>query len=151
MLIQSFSLEEIEEYQPTKDEILISINDEIHQCANVQKGWLDILRLSFHDVDPYRYSSHASLIALQEDNEYKCFAKSHAEAIKNFLQMHMIHELKKICVHCTGGISRSVGVKVALELHYNHRDVSKKRQNLFYNRTVCKRLLRVLKGVEENS
>lgn len=83
---------------------LISITDPGRPEANLQDGWLGILRLAFHDVDQTTFpGANPNLEPLSTEQ---------AQSIARFIMDHQL-DSRRLIVHCRHGISRSSAVAKA--------------------------------------
>lgn len=80
---------------PNGQEVIVSIHDREQGPAQLQDGWKDILRLSFHDTD------------VPKDN-YNVFGPEQAKAVMAFIEQHA--DVERVVVHCNMGVSRSAAV-----------------------------------------
>ena len=122
MIIKTFSKLEIqklksllhEQYsedivnQILNNSLIISIYGSDESKAQIEnQGWKHLIYFKFDDIDI-------------ETKDYKLFNKDQARIIIDYIkESNPTH----IFVNCEAGISRSVGVKVALEKIYNNKDV----------------------------
>ncbi|HJP58756.1 MAG TPA: hypothetical protein VJ865_02105 [Gemmatimonadaceae bacterium] len=98
------SRENVEQYEPTKREICISISDPSAAPARLSPRFLSVLRLWFSDV------------VESEDPADILFALDHATSISEFLEA--APDVDRIVLHCNMGVSRSPGVALGLcDLH----------------------------------
>lgn len=98
------SREEAERYEPSPNEICISISDPDAEPANVSPLFVAVLRLRFDDVT--ERGVPADIL----------FGPHHARAIVAFLDKWP--GAKRVMVHCNMGVSRSPGVALGLcDLH----------------------------------
>ncbi len=86
---------------PPGDAVLISITDPGREAA-LPSGYLEVLRLQFHDCDPE---------AAALGPEAAPFREEQAERIWRFARRH---RGRNIVVHCAAGVSRSRAVVEAL-------------------------------------
>lgn len=93
-----------ENITPNKDWIIISINDPL-SIANLKEGWLDILPLTFNDINI-------------KIDDYLVFNKDDAGKIIDFVEKYK-EEGSVIIVHCYAGISRSAAVAKFIAEKYN--------------------------------
>jgi predicted protein tyrosine phosphatase len=86
---------------PPEDAVLISITDPGREAA-VPTGYLDVLRLAFHDCDPEAAAlgPEAVPMRLEQADRVWLFARKHRG--------------RNIVVHCAAGVSRSRAVVEAL-------------------------------------
>ncbi|MDY0198974.1 MAG: dual specificity protein phosphatase family protein [Tenuifilaceae bacterium] len=98
-----------EDIEPKSDWIIISINEPL-SITNLKEGWLDILPLTFEDLD----------IRL---NDYLIFNNDDAKQIIDFVEKYE-NQASTIIVHCHAGISRSAAVAKFIaekyDLKFNH-------------------------------
>jgi predicted protein tyrosine phosphatase len=94
------SREEAERYQPSLNEICISISDPGAEPAGISEQFVAVLRLHFDDI--------------MERNEQTdiLFAADHAREITEFLDKWP--DAERVVVHCNMGVSRSPGVALGL-------------------------------------
>ncbi|OQW68726.1 MAG: hypothetical protein BVN34_08620 [Proteobacteria bacterium ST_bin12] len=87
---------------PWSDFALINIgeSDASEGYANIQDGWHDVLRLSFHDILPS---------TPDPDGVYALMRDKDAKAIVDFVR-YVAPNVEGIIVHCKAGISRSAAV-----------------------------------------
>ena len=87
---------------PWSDFALISIGEPAASEGdpNIQDGWHDVLRLSFHDILP---------ITPDPDSAYTMMQDEDAKAIVDFVR-NVAPNVDGIIVHCKAGISRSAAV-----------------------------------------
>jgi predicted protein tyrosine phosphatase len=105
------SQELAEAYQPGPSEAIISITDHGAPGANLQGGWLAVLRISFDDVDPIESP-------LEPGEEHLIEAQAHqAEQIAAFVRDNS-RVVATLVVHCKYGQSRSAGVAKAIASHH---------------------------------
>jgi len=110
MLIQAFPENIMEKIIPEDNEIAISIRDSGRTpIAVLNGGFKAVLYLQFSDIDnpPKEFIKKYGLTL---------FSKKHARKILEFVDFY---KPNKISINCMAGISRSVGVMVALEEIYN--------------------------------
>ena len=84
---------------------MVSITDTTRSEANLQGGWLGVLRLAFDDVDPITFPG--------ANPELTPFSSAQAEDIARFV-LAQETSCKRIFVHCRHGISRSAAVAKAI-------------------------------------
>lgn len=109
---------------PWSDFALISIgeSDTNEGYANIQEGWHDVLRLSFHDILPSTPDPDG-INTLMQDKD--------AKAIVDFVR-NVAPNVDGIIVHCKAGISRSAAVAKWICGEYNIRfDESYSKYNQF--------------------
>ena len=87
---------------PWSDFALIRIveSDASEGYANIQDGWHDVLRLSFHDILPSTPDVDSAYILMRDED---------AKAIVDFVR-NVAPNVDGIIVHCKAGISRSAAV-----------------------------------------
>jgi hypothetical protein len=87
---------------PWSDFALISLGepDAAEGDPQIQDGWHDVLRMSFHDITPD---------TLDVDGSYTLMADSDAQKIVAFVK-EVAPNVEGIIVHCRAGISRSAAV-----------------------------------------
>lgn len=92
----------VETCGPWPDFALISIgeSDASEGDANIQDGWQDLLRLSFHDILPS---------TPDPDSAYTLMDDEDSKAIVDFVR-YVAPNVDGIIVHCRAGISRSAAV-----------------------------------------
>lgn len=116
---------------------IISITGPEKPNADLKEtGFLDILRLEFHDID-------------QEIDgiEVEMFNQEHAKKIKDFVEKHQNCDI--MFIHCLAGESRSTGVASALNLILND-DKEIKFSWRKYNSHVYSTLLQFYRGIEKS-
>ena len=98
---------EIQNYDTDKIHIIISIRspDSLPIIMPYRKKCLDILRLSFHDLDGIHVPTPATHFTL--------FTKKDSKKIMNFVTRYILN-IELIICQCEAGISRSAGVAAAL-------------------------------------
>jgi predicted protein tyrosine phosphatase len=94
------SREDAERYEPSSNEICISISDPDAQPATISPRFAAVLRLYFNDVTERGEPSDI------------LFAPEHALAITKFLDAWP--SAPRVVVHCNMGVSRSPGVALGL-------------------------------------
>ena len=94
----------ISNINPRPGNVLISITEPNSEFPSLKKGWEDVLRLKLRDT---------------ENND--SITTEQAIEILDFV---VNHQDKYIFINCDAGLSRSAGIRVALEFIFNHRDVS---------------------------
>jgi predicted protein tyrosine phosphatase len=94
------SREEVERYEPRRQEICISISDPYAKPARLSSRFVAVIRMYFSDVIE------------REDPTDILFEPDHAKAIKDFLDS--APEFDRIILHCNMGISRSPAVALGL-------------------------------------
>lgn len=103
----SFTSQEMaEEFIPRPGWVIISIVDHHGEEANLQDGWTDILRLSFHDTDLTKEFSEETKQLIRD--KYPPMCKEQADQIVAFVEKHA--NAPGLLVHCHAGISRSAAV-----------------------------------------
>jgi predicted protein tyrosine phosphatase len=90
--------------------------------ANLNSGWLDILRLEFHDslpgddpkVDEFEQVHRNGVTHLEviSSTPLQLFTKEQAQLILEFIERHGPRDY---LIHCDAGISRSVAVGMFIE------------------------------------
>lgn len=65
--------------------------------TQLQKGWLDVLRLEFDDIVEY-------------EEPYKLFSEGQARQITEFVMRCNAEDAEGLVVHCNAGVSRSAAV-----------------------------------------
>jgi predicted protein tyrosine phosphatase len=94
--------------RPPKGAVLVSISVPGRLPIDFMSGWLDVLRLQFHDVDGITFpGANPGLHPISDEQ---------ALAIAEFVSRHR-HAARRVVVHCRSGISRSAGVARAVALH----------------------------------
>lgn len=96
---------EAENMDPKLNWAIISIYEPDSDAgpANLKPGWVAVLRLPFHDIEPgweHRYPEYPDL---------EIFEERHARHIVEFVQEHAA-SVDGILVHCKAGVSRSAAV-----------------------------------------
>lgn len=139
MKIKAFSQDMILEYIPPPNSRLISIGDPGDKDLVLKDGWDAILRLNFHDIDLMRYLNTPEIpeywIKWENLQKYTVFNYGHARKIKEFLST--INSIDYLAINCHAGVSRSVGIMVALERFINNENVTCNPRNICYNKWVC--------------
>lgn len=102
--------------------ILISITDPDSREAEIKSNPVDILRLSFHDLDKGEI----------DNPKYILFNEDDAKKILEFVKKH---DVSLCIVHCEAGISRSAGVAAALTV------IDGKKDNRFFKEFYPNRLV----------
>ena len=87
--------------RPPENTVLISITDPGREAA-LPSGYLDVLRLQFHDCDPQAVALGPEAVPMRPEQ---------AERIWAFVREH---RGRNIVVHCGAGVSRSRAVVEAL-------------------------------------
>jgi hypothetical protein len=92
-------------YEPSRQEVCISITDPKGEPVSLSPKFAGVLRLSFSDiVEPIPLPTH------------QLFADEHAAAIIAFVDRW--RDVERIVVHCVAGLGRSPGVALAIaDLH----------------------------------
>lgn len=141
MKITVMSREEFENFKSNISYIAISITSPNSEPVKENRtNLLDILRLSFHDVNKRLEKREDCKICngtgyiqafknIDNGHCYACtdriniilFDENRAEQILQFVNKYK-NEVDLIVVHCEAGISRSAGVASALSLIYNGTD-----------------------------
>lgn len=140
-------IKEIQRDKPDNKVVCISITDPKSEPANLSLLDVDVLRLSFHDLDQtYPISGPAIVL----------FNQVMAQQIKDFITMkiwmHMGRHLDDselvVVINCEAGISRSAGVAAALSKHYTGDDSRffSNAGKYLPNRLVYRTLLNLLNG-----
>jgi predicted protein tyrosine phosphatase len=94
--------------RPPARAVLVSISDPGRAAIDFQPGWLDVLRLQFHDVDEVTFpGANPGLLAMSREQ---------ASAVAEFVERHRL-TAQRLVVHCRSGISRSAGVAKAVAMH----------------------------------
>ena len=123
MQMLTMSLEEAKQAIPSDRCYLISISEPNDELPIFQDGWKGILRLHFDDIDkpgdPIPIYKDGNIIS---ERELIPFSMEQAVSILNFIEDNK-DDIQILAIHCLAGISRSVGIRVALEKIYNNRDV----------------------------
>ena len=96
---------------------LISISEPGEDSPRLHTDWEDILYLHFDDID-----RECPPIG---DRELVLFSKTQAQKILNFVEKYK-DSIDILAIHCLAGISRSVGVQVALAKIYLDKDEYKR-------------------------
>jgi predicted protein tyrosine phosphatase len=81
---------------------LISITDPSQAKARLQSGWLDVLRVSFHDIGAEHFPASP-----ENRVKYLPMTQLQASQVATFLR---VHHAAHVLVHCEAGISRSFAV-----------------------------------------
>jgi predicted protein tyrosine phosphatase len=124
--------------KPESKIVVVSITDPKSELVILPLEELNILRLSFHDLDE-KYSHSSTAIIL--------FNKYMAQQIKSFVKQNLCDNLI-ILNHCEAGISRSAGVAGALAKHFLGDDDIFFRSPYLPNRLTYSILLNLLSGKE---
>ena len=111
--------------------ISITITTGIH--PELIGSWGAIYKIKFDDVDPSNYRVGGT--------DFKLFSTEQANAILDFVTAI---EAQVVVINCDAGMSRSVGVMVALEQIFNKNVVAG--QYPLHNRHVATTLLRAAHG-----
>lgn len=92
----------VETCGPWPDFAVISLGepDASNGAPQIQEGWHDVLRLSFHDITPD---------TLDVEGAYTLMSDADAQQIVSFVKK-VAPEVEGIIVHCRAGISRSAAV-----------------------------------------
>jgi predicted protein tyrosine phosphatase len=88
--------------RPGADEVCISIVSPGRPAAPLPQGYVDVLRLDFHDTSPYA-RPHAAAQAL---------TAAQADAVVAFVERHRAR--RRLVLHCSAGLSRSRSMAAAL-------------------------------------
>lgn len=99
-----------EAYQPRPNEAIVSITDRGAQDADLNAGWLAVLRIKFDDVDPVETPLEAGEDLLQ-------MQVLQADRIAAFVRKNLT-SVATLVVHCKYGQSRSAGVAKAVAEFY---------------------------------
>jgi predicted protein tyrosine phosphatase len=104
MIIKVLSRNSVKKFKTSEKHIVISVRDPESNKVELpeQKSRLDVLYLTFHDLDKEHPSKTIVL-----------FAKSQAELVWKFVQKYK-NNINMIVVNCEAGISRSAGIAGAL-------------------------------------
>lgn len=131
--------------EPDSKVIVISITDPNSKPVNLPLLDLDVLRLSFHDLDQ-TYPGHA-IILFDTDmaHQIKGFVEERLDWAKN---PRSGWDDLAIVVHCEAGISRSAAVAGALSKYLLGDDSKFFRTPYLPNRMVYRTLLNLLNGQE---
>ena len=116
------SREEVERYEPRKDEICISISDPFARPAILSREFRAVLRLYFTDV------------VERGDPSDVLFAERDAAAISQFIDAHF--DARRIVLHCNMGMSRSPGVALGLCDRHGWATAELERKHPGWNRLV---------------
>lgn len=111
---------------------LISISEPDEDSPRLHNDWEDILYLHFDDIDRECPSIGGRELVL--------FNKTQAGKILNFVEKYK-GSINTLVIHCLAGISRSVGVQVALAKIYLDKDEYKRFP--CHNRHVATTILKV--------
>lgn len=127
----------VENCGPWKDFAVISMGepDAKEGAPQIQEGWHDVLRLSFHDITPD---------TLDIENSYTLMHEDDAQKIVNFVRK-VAPEVEGIIVHCRAGISRSAAVAKWICGEYNiqfNKDYER------YNPYVLNLIMNAANGIE---
>ena len=114
---------------------LISITEPGEVLIKFSQGWEAILPLQFDDID--RPTAPIKIVGQDVDRNLILFHKAQAINILDFIEE--AKDMTMLVIHCHAGISRSVGVKVALEKIISDRDVYN--QYPLHNKYVSRLLL----------
>ncbi|MHA1437903.1 MAG: hypothetical protein ACTSPD_10030 [Promethearchaeota archaeon] len=128
MKIRAVSRREALIIKPEEGEILISIYSSGDSKPEFKETWKDILFLEFDDIDDPKCT-----------HGLKLFTQEQARIILAFVDMC---KPNAITVHCDAGISRSVGVMLALDYIYNNENRYNDKRYSLYNRYVSSLLLK---------
>lgn len=91
--------------RPPLAALLVSITDPDQEAVKLQEGWLAVLRLQFHDVDPVTFPGM--------NPDLTPMHAQHALDIVSFLSGHA-GGASQLVVLCRAGVSRSGGVARAV-------------------------------------
>lgn len=94
----------IENIKPEHPSILISIRSPGDEIPTLHEGWLEVLYLAFHDTD-------------QEGGDLQPFSPLQAKLIADMAR-DANDDNVAVWINCGAGMSRSVGVGIALEEFY---------------------------------
>lgn len=97
MSIRVMDLDEAERYEPLPTQVCISITTPAAK-ADLRDGWLDVLRLQFHDMDV-------------EGPSWSLMTDDQARRVVEFVRYHRHADF---VVHCEAGLSRSPAVALAV-------------------------------------
>lgn len=118
MNIAAISRFEVEQVVPRDGYYLISINEPNDSYPCLKDGWQAVLYLKFDDVEWKLTGKDGSIVT----REFKLFDDDAASKILEFVNKNK-EDINMLVIHCHAGISRSVGVKVALESIINKTDL----------------------------
>ena len=99
---------------PRNNCYMISITEPNDEPPFLHSNWEDILYLKFDDIDKVEEPLGTRKLEL--------FNLQQAKQIIHFVETYK-DNIDILAVHCAAGISRSVGVHVALEKIYNTKDL----------------------------
>ena len=108
------------EDKPLSDEILSSFG-----CS---------LTLRFQDLDPLKDTANYMRKFGNVIYKYELFTPLQALSLVNFI---LDNNTPRLVIHCTAGVSRSVGMKIGLERCFKQTDSSHIEENICYNRFVA--------------
>lgn len=136
-----------EKYEPEPNTVIVSITEPVHpgnqlkrqEPARLKPGYVDILRMEFHDMDPGR---------MEIPKGYVIFTQQQSSQLARFLRKH---RGKNIVVHCAAGVSRSGAVvEAALEAFPEYEDKGWQRHPNTHIKNMLKRSLGLVPiGYEE--
>lgn len=133
MIIEAINRTQIEAYIPDITNIVaICIYSSSDVAPTLKEGWKDSLAIQFDDID--NINTHG----------LKLFNKEHANNVLSFIEQI---KPSKVIINCDAGISRSVGIKVALEYIYNDNNIFNKYP--LHNKYVASTMLKVWAGGEK--
>jgi len=98
MSIRVMDLDEAERHEPLPTQVCISITSPPSARAELRDGWLDVLRLQFHDMDV-------------EGPDWSLMSDDQARRLVAFVRHHRRADF---VVHCEAGLSRSPAVALAI-------------------------------------
>ena len=101
MKVDVYNREQAEALKPDRGSVVISISSPGFP-ANLKEGWLDVLRLEFHDV----VSIPRGIPDLIP------FTYEHVEKVHEFVERYLDQDFM---IHCDAGVSRSVAIGVFLQ------------------------------------
>ena len=99
---------------PPSNCYMISITEPNDEPPVLHSDWEDTLYLKFDDIDKVEKPLGT--------RELELFSLQQAKQIIDFVETYK-DNINILAVHCAAGISRSVGVHVALEKIYNTKDL----------------------------
>ena len=94
--VRVFSRQDACQLAPLKDVLVISVYDPEDGPAPLRRGWLNVLRLEFADIE-------------RREPDAILFDNSHARAILDALETHWMG-MHSLFVHCRAGVSRSAAI-----------------------------------------
>lgn len=107
-------------YNPSHTMAMISITDPYSIPNQFVKKEIDILRLSFYDIDFMPILDSKSNL-IDDDSFMILFKKDHAKQILDFYSK-VKDKVDELVVHCEAGRSRSAGIAAALLFISNQND-----------------------------